>query len=374
LSPTSLSRPRIAVDARMIGMGGIGRYTESLIKEMMLQRPQARWTLAGRPEALTAFAAAGAEIRECRAAIYSPAEAFGMARLLNDADLVHVPHFNAPFFVRPRLIVTVHDLIHFDYPEYQPFPGANAVLNWKLGRLLRRADAIVAVSRATADAVAKRYPRTGAAAKTRVTWEASAGAFSPAAHADDEGLLRRKGIMASYFLYVGAIREHKEVHTLLAAFEALKQKRPETRAELVLSGHLDARFEKKHGFTRRLSGRADIRWVPDANDRELAALYRRTLALVMPSRLEGFGLPVLEAMQSGAPVIISDTLSLTEVAGGAALVFPAGQIDPLADRLYNVLSDPSCRETLSNAGLRRASEFSWSKTAALTLEIYDSLL
>jgi glycosyltransferase involved in cell wall biosynthesis len=374
LSPTSLSRPRIAVDARMIGMGGIGRYTGSLLKEMMRQRPQLRWTLIGRPEALAGFAADGAEVRECRARIYSPAEAFGMARLLNDADLVHVPHFNAPFLVRPRLIVTVHDLIHFDYPEYQPFPGANAVLDWKLARLLRRADAVVAVSRATADAVAKRYPKTGAAAKTRVTWEASADVFSPEPRPDDGEMLPRKGIEGPYFLYVGAIREHKEVHTLLAAFEALKKAHPEVRADLVLSGRLDARFEKKHGFTERLARRSDIRWVQDADDRELAALYRRALALVMPSRLEGFGLPVLEAMRSGTPVILSDTPSLTEVAGDAALVFPTGQIDPLADRLYNVLSDPSFRETLSNAGFRRASEFSWSKTAALTLEIYDSLL
>ncbi len=355
-------------------MGGIGRYTGSLVEEMMRQRPQARWTLVGRPEALAGFAAAGAEIRECRAAVYSPAEAFGMAKLLNDADLVHVPHFNAPFFVRPRLVVTVHDLIHFDHPEYQPFPGANAVLDWKLGRLLRRADAVVAVSRATAAAIAERYPAAGVAAKTRVTWEASSGAFSPDPRPDDADLLSRKGIGAPYFLYVGAIREHKEVHTLLSAFESLKARHPEARAELVLSGRLDARFEKKHRFTERLARRADIRWIQDANDRELAALYRRSLALILPSRVEGFGLPVLEAMRSGTPVIVSDIPSLTEVAGTAALTFPAGQIDPLAGRLYNVLTDASCRETLSSAGLRRASEFSWSKTAALTLEIYDSLL
>ena len=122
-------KPRIAMDARMIGMGGIGRYAKSLIREMIRQRPEWRWIWVGAPEKLLPLAppGAGVEIRECRARIYSAEETFGMSRHFGGVDLLHVPHFNAPFRCSSKLVVTLHDLIHFDYPEYQPFPFANGL-------------------------------------------------------------------------------------------------------------------------------------------------------------------------------------------------------------------------------------------------------
>ncbi len=367
----SISRPRIAIDARMVGSGGIGRYTESLLTQMMRQRPQVRWTLIGRPESLKHFE--GAEIRECRAGVYSAVEAFGIAGLFKDADLVHIPHFNAPFMIRPRLVVTVHDLIHFEYPEYQPFPCANALLDFKLKRLLRRADRVVTVSSATAAALERRYPDLGLTAKTRVIWEAADASFGPEPQLGDLETCKKYGIKGKYFLYVGAIREHKEVHTLMSAFAAV-QASEAAPVQLLLSGRLDARFEKKHRFTEWLSRNPGAAWARSADDQELAALYRGALAVVLPSQIEGFGLPVLEAMRSGTPMIISDAPSLTEIAGGAALTFKTGQIDPLRDCLYNVMTDSDLRQRLVVSGLRRAADFDWSKTAAQTLEIYDSLL
>lgn len=365
------SSPKVAVDARMVGMGGIGRYTSSLVRAMMKLRPRIRWILVGRPEMLKGFD--GAELRECRAPIYSLGEALGVARAFYGADLVHVPHFNAPFGIRSKLVVTIHDLIHFDHPEYQPFPGANALLDWRLRRLLKKADGVISVSEATASALKRRYPGAGLDSKLRVTWEAADDIFDAAPSPDDQEIVSKRGIPEPYFLYVGAIRQHKETNTLLEAFIRFKGRYPGP-ARLVLAGHLDQRFEKKHHFLKIAGSRPDITWFSDAGDRELPALYRRATAVVMPSRVEGFGLPVLEAMRSGVPVIISDASALTEIAGPAALVFGTGQIDPLCDHLYNVLNHADLAASLRIKGICRASEFAWSKTAALTLGSYDAIL
>lgn len=378
--------PRVVVDARMVGMGGIGRYTESLVAEMIPQRPAWNWILVGDPDRLAGLAglgragggAANVEVRECRARVYSAEEAFGMERFYRGADLVHVPHFNAPLFCRTKLIVTIHDLIHFDYPEYQPFPGANRVLDWKLRRLLKQADSVLAVSRATADALQKRYASPELSFKLHVVWEAADISFSATPRPDDAERLRRLGVDADprrpLVLYVGAIREHKAVQLLTEAFRALTAERPELSAQLMLCGKIDARFERKHQFSSRLRQTPGVVHAPDASDRDLAALYRRAAVAVMPSRVEGFGLPAVEAMQTGTPLIISDTPALREIAGSAALTFPSGRVDGLQAHLYNVLTDAALRARLSRDGREHSRQFNWRSTAAQTLEIYESIL
>lgn len=362
---------RITIDARMVGMGGIGRYVESLVTAMLRERPDHAWTLVGDPARLAGFA--GVQVRPCRVPIYSPGEWLGMSRYFEGADLVHVPHFNAPAACRSKLVMTVHDLIHFDYPEYQPFPGANLFLDLRLKNLLRRADGVITVSQATASALEARYPDAGLAAKTRVTWEAADAAFGPEARPDDEERLRRMGASAPFILYVGAVREHKNPHHLLEAFCALKQKSPGP-VQLVLAGQVDARFDRKHHFLKKAAAQPDVRLVKAASDADLAALYRSAAALVLPSSVEGFGLPVVEAMQSGLPVILSDVPALREVGGDAALYFAPGQIDALTGHLYNVLHDWSSRLKLSQAGIARSRGFQWSRTAQQTLQIYDDIL
>lgn len=379
-------RPKIAVDARMIGMGGIGRYVESLTAAMMRQRPDVQWILIGDPARLARLAdtvrsagsAPSVDIRACGARIYSAAEAFGMNRVFRGADLVHVPHFNAPFVGSGKWVVTIHDLIHLEYPEYQPFAGANRILDWKLARLLRRADGILTVSQATADALKRRYPSVRLDSKMRVAWEAADAVFNPVAQPDDAERLRRMGLTADSndrrILYVGAIREHKDVHVLVEAFRGLTKEHPELQLRLVLSGKLDARYDRKRNFLSNIQEGSGILRVTDADDRDLAALYRSAAVLVLPSRVEGFGLPVVEAMRSGTPVIVSDAAALREIAGPAALVFPAGEAPALRAQLRRTLTDSADHERLVRAGFERVRLFDWSLTAQKTLEMYDTVL
>lgn len=366
-----MKKPHVIIDARMLGMGGIGRYVGSLVRSMAALRPDIRWTLVGDPVRIGRIP--GVEARECRTPIYSAAEWFGLHKYFADADLAHFPHFNAPASCGPGTVVTVHDLIHFEVPEYQPFPGANRLLDWRLRLVLKRADAVLAVSEATAAAVRDRYPIPGLAQKMSVTLEAAEAIFDAEARRDDAARVRDLGVDEPYFLYVGAIREHKGTDRLVRAFMDMRE-RSVTPARLVLAGKVDPRFDRKHGFLGSIGRRNDITLLTDATDEQLAVLYRRTAAVVLPSRVEGFGLPVVEAMRSGAPVILSDIPSLKEVAGPAALYFAPDQIDALAQHLYNVLHDPGLRDPLVRAGIERSRVFNWSHTARATLSAYEPIL
>ena len=357
----------IAFDARMASHPGIGRYIRSLVEAMLRRRSGHRFILVGDPKRLEHLRALGAEVRPCDLGIYGWAEQAGIAPFFEGSDLVHVPHFNVPWRrLKQKLVVTVHDLIYFRVPEYEPFPGARFFLGLWFGRLADTASGVIAVSEATRRDFEQRF---GARGKTRVIHEAAAPFF---AEESTNGVgLDRWGIKGRYVLFVGSIREHKNVQGLLEAFGRIEGR---TDAELVLVGKLDPRFDRKHGFKAALARSPRIRWIPEASDAELKALYKGAACAVLPSFYEGFGLPALEAMACGAPVIAADAASLPEVVGGAGLLFPPRQIDRLSELLYNVLSDADLRQKLSQNGRQWARGFSWDTAAQKTLALYDEVL
>jgi glycosyltransferase involved in cell wall biosynthesis len=382
-------KPTIALDARMIGMGGIGRYTESLLTEMLRLKPRFNWILVGDTTRLNQSlkksgipdAVLGTiQIRHSTARVYSLEEAFGLQKLFVGADLTHFPHFNAPMNCRTKVVVTLHDLIHFDFPEYQPFFGANRLLDWKIRRLLKRADGVLTVSEHTAACLKKRYESIqDLNQKLKVIWEGAESVFDPGPKHDDADRLRKLKIHTEtpIVLYVGAIREHKQTQVLAEAFETLRRKNPGLKAQLVLCGRLDARFDRKWQFGQKIQASAEIVHCTDANDEDLAALYRSASVVVMPSKAEGFGLPVVEAMRSCAPVIISDIPVLQEIAGSAALMFKAGDSEQLAEGLHRVLSDGALRADLKEKSIARGRTsglFEWKNTATQTLDFYEEVL
>lgn len=359
---------RIAFDARLAGHPGIGRYIRSLLGAMIPQAAGYRWTLIGKEEELKPFAAhANVEIRKCAVPIYGLPEQMMMPRYFEGADLVHVPHFNAPAGGRTPLVVTIHDLIYFFVKDYWPFPGAEFFLRLQFRRLKQQASRIITVSQSTLTDLEK---LVGPCPNARVIPEAADPLFyEGGASADARS---RFDLERPYVLSVGSLREHKNIPALLAAFDAVKKRGID--ADLVLVGGLDKRFDKKHGFLNRIRWRKDIRYLGKIADADLAGLYRSAACFVMPSFYEGFGLPVIEAMASGTPVISSNASSLPEVAGDAGLLFSPAQIDRLSELLYNVLSDSNLRKNLSAKGLARARLFSWEKTAAQTLSVYKEVL
>ncbi|HET6770603.1 MAG TPA: glycosyltransferase family 1 protein [Actinomycetota bacterium] len=292
-----------------------------------------------------------------------PALPEALARL----DIVHAP---SPAAIPPpgpgqRLVVTVHDLAFRVYPSL--FPTSWRVL-FRLGtrRAVRRADAIITVSQSTADDLV-RYARADPARIHVVPLAASL----LATEVDVDESLERMKVRAPYVLFVGTIEPRKNLVRLIRAY-----RRATARAglphRLVLAGPLGWRPAP---LLREIAvdGPGEILLTGKRTLEELDALYRGAAAFAYPSLYEGFGLPVLEAMARGLPCVVSNTSSLPEVAGDAALVVEPRSISGLATAIERVLTDEGERARLSTAARARAGQFSWEQTARATLKVYESL-
>ncbi len=369
--------PKLLFDARLLSHPGIGRYLSCLLEAMLSLDPTLQITLLGDETRLRTFKLyPHVRIQPCRVPIYSWEEQLTMDRFFKNFDLFHVPHFNAPLLAHRCLVVTIHDLIYLHVKAYQPFPGAQVLLRWKLSSLARQARRVIAVSQATAEELLRLFPRLKG--KIRVIHEAAHPQFmtngTKISYEEARSEMgKRFGLRKSYILSVGSIREHKNIQGLMKAYERLRE-RELVEADLVLVGRLDPRFEKKYAFSRKLRENPAIRYLGDLPDEDLRFLYLGATCFVFPSFDEGFGLPALEAMASGVPVVASRASSLPEVVGDAALLFNPREIGALERVLCNVLKDKELREELKLKGEARCRFFSWKKAASQTLDLYREAL
>ena len=336
----------VAFDARMEGRSGIGRYIRELSGALVQK------TGAGRFR----FIRTGPPIYGLREQWAVPAAARG-------ADLLHVPHFNIPVFYRGRLVVTVHDLTYLHQRETPP--AARAYVRFMLSQIARKAAAVITVSEASkADLLRQTRIRPE---RVWVTYEAASPTFRKQAPEALAAVRRRYGLGRPFVLTVGNLKPHKNLPFLLDAMDlARKRGLPH---ELVLAGRADHTSGK---LLERIGRAPHVKYLDEVPDPDLAALYGACDAFVMPSLREGFGLPAVEAMACGAPVLVSDRTSLPEVTGEAGMIFDPQRIDDLAGLLYNLLQDMDLREIQSQKSLRQASRFSWERTAQGTLDAYRS--
>jgi glycosyltransferase involved in cell wall biosynthesis len=235
-----------------------------------------------------------------------------------------------------------------------------------LGGALRRAARVIAVSDATRTELLARYRLPSG--RVAVIPEAASAAFAPPAAAALATVRARYGLARPYVLFVGFLEPKKNLRTLLEAVARLRRRGAWGGIELLIVGapgwgadpapHLDA-----------LGLQDTVRFLGPVPDADLPALYGGALAFAFPSLWEGFGLPVLEAMASGAPVVASNRGALPEVTAGAALLAEPAPA-PFAEALGTLLGDAALRERLRVAGLARAAEFSWERTARETLAVY----
>jgi glycosyltransferase involved in cell wall biosynthesis len=289
-----------------------------------------------------------------------------LARLARDEkfDLLHC----TKSFVPPRLdcasVATVYDVIFLKRRELYPF-WWRAYWTRALRASLGRASAVLAISEFTARDVESLLP----AAKGKVhpvLGGVNASAFSTGA---EEARRRReaRSVTGPYFLSVGNLTRRKNLPVLLDAFSSVRET---TRATLVLAGA--AEFGGDEVLERLRRGEPGVSYLGRVSDADLSALYQGALAFVYPSSEEGFGLPVLEAMASGAPVVTTTGGALPEAAGDAALLVPPGSAADLARAMSRLAEDPALRADLVARGARRAAEHSWSRTARETLRVYES--
>lgn len=369
---------RIAFDARYISdrYHGIGRYAFALLGELATPTTDgqpdwardATWVVFRGPAADSRFnwerlaSRPNVELRQGPWPLYWPQEQLLWPPILvgSQVDLFYSPHFVAPVAASCPVVNTVHDLIFDRYPAYMPHAWTRPYYRLLMALSTRRARRIVVVSRATAADLACQY-RVPPAKMAVIPEAPDPGLSMPPGREQAEAVLCRLGLQQPYVLSVGARRPHKNLARLVRAFAAVAD---QVTHHLVFAGPADDRFPDEARCTVEEMGLQDrihfLGWVPE---RELCALYARADLVAMPSLVEGFGLPALEAMACGAPVLAADRSSLPEVVGDAGVLVDPYDEMALAGALLRLLQDPEWRLRLAQAGRARAAEFSWQQTA-----------
>lgn len=290
-------------------------------------------------------------------------------RLLGGVDVFHATNYYLPPVARARRVVSFHDLAFLRNPAWSS-PKITGVFSRGVRRFAQEADAIIACSEATRRDIEELLDIPPE--KVVVIHDAADVAFGQVTRPQAVDLLAtRYGLRQPYLLFVGTLEPRKNVDGLLEAFARVARELPH---QLVVVGQDGWGTGPIHRLLRdpRLEGRVRrVGYVQTHHD--LAAFYAAAEALVFPSHYEGFGLPALEAMASGCPVIASNRASLPEVCGDAARYVEPEDVDGLAATIRLVAGHDHLRESMSQRGLAQAMRFSWDRCAAETLALYRKL-
>ena len=274
---------------------------------------------------------------------------------LSNYDIIHCPTVVTPFFFKPKtaVIITVHDLVPLIHPYFSTIRH-RVYFRYFVGRQISEADHLIAVSNSTKRDIIHFYDQPSD--KITVVPEGVGEEFRPISSPKED-----------YVLSVATLEPRKNFKGLIEAFIQMKQ-RTKVSTRLLLAG----REGWKHSNLFRIPNeyKSDVLFLGYVSSQDLIKLYQRALAFIYPSFYEGFGLPVLEAMACGCPVVASNRASLPEVAGQSCLYVNPERTGEIADALSRILTDDSLANELSARGLERAKLFTWGKCARLTKEIY----
>lgn len=366
---------KVFFDARLLleKPTGIGQYIVSLLPEMIRQAPDVEWCLLRRPNPWPGYGVKDWSFpnlthRETNERHMSWTQHVTVPRQARaeGADLLHYPHFDAPVrFSSIPVVATLYDAKYLLHAEFAPNLAA-----WKrvaMRRLyrdtVRRAARVVAISEHTADDLERLF---GGPRATVIPLAADA-AFRPASEDARAKFRTRYGLRRPFVLSVGEFRVHKNHERLIRAFAASEEARDH---DLVVLGRRHPDGVRPEELAAAAGVEERVKVIDDASHEDLAAAYSEAGLMALVSRYEGFGLPLLEAMQCGAPVLSSSTTASAEVVqDGGLLVDPLDEA-AIAAALDRVLASPEERERWRMAGTRRAAEFSWERAAAETLAVY----
>lgn len=381
---------KIGIDARIWGTkhAGIGRYTEELVKNLQAIDKENEYVIFCRSEDVEnipsqkKWTTVVADIPH-----YTLKEQLVLPGIFKkqNLDLLHVPHFNIPLFYNRPFIVTIHDIL---WHELQgsgvttlPAPlylikhlGYRIVLN----NAIKKSKKIIVPSQAVkSDVVNQFHVPQG---KVVVTYEGVSNIQLTDARAPLNW--NKYKIEEPYLLYVGSLYPHKNVESLVVAVKKLVPSATPPRSgvpaflvpNLVVVCGRSVFWERFKEFVKSNGAERFVKLIGHVSDEELAGLYKNAEAFVFPTLSEGFGLPGLEAMAAGTPVLCSDIPVLREIYGDAALYFNPKDPQDIADKIKMVLQNSKLRAELVAQGKKQASFYSWRKMAEQTLEVYNQTL
>jgi glycosyltransferase involved in cell wall biosynthesis len=384
-------RVNIAIDVRRIRDFGVGTYIRNLLQALAAAGTEHRYRLICAPKDQSQFASLPDNFEHV---VYARSDAaridhFELPRLIRrlKTDVTHIPFHRVPLLLDKPYAVTIHDLSSLFYDDASGL--LHAVRGFRLRRGLERADGIIAVSGATQRDVMSLVPE--AASRVRLIYSAPDPLFlqRPTPHANGavdaqrtsrerSRILERYQIRYPFLLYAGSIRPQKNIPRLIEAF-AVARSGLESHAgykdlRLIIIGdeisrHPDVRRAVIHSRVEEC-----VRFLGFLPFDTLRIFHELATAFVFPSLYEGFGLPPLEAMASGTPVIASAVSSLPEVVGGAAMLVNPENVFDIARGITEVLLNDSLRQELIHKGRKQAASFSWARTAEQVLQLYSELI
>ncbi|HYV25230.1 MAG TPA: glycosyltransferase family 1 protein [Pyrinomonadaceae bacterium] len=366
----------IAIDAHSVGnqLAGNETYALNLIEALAEVDQSNQYTLyVTRQSAIDRFANRWPNFKIKRTVPHTPLVRIPVtlsAELRrNPVDVLHV-QYTAPPLAPCAVVATIHDLSFEHLPETFN-RRSRAQLRLTVRRTARKAAQILTLSEFSRQDIIDTY--SIAPDRVSVTPAAAASHFKPI---EDETELRKireaYGIERDYILLVSSIQPRKNLIRLIEAYSCLRGLRPEGKLpQLVLVGKRGWLDNETFRAAQRHSANNDIAFTGYVAEKDLPALYSGATCFVYPSFFEGFGLPVLEAMQCGAPVIAGNRTSIPEVVGKAGLLFDPFDTNSLVQALTRVLDDSEYRAVLRMQGLERARQFDWKRTARMTLQTYQ---
>ncbi|RPH82065.1 MAG: glycosyltransferase family 1 protein [Nitrospiraceae bacterium] len=358
----------LTIDVRMIQAAGVGTYIRQLVPRVAAALRAHSITLIGDSDELKIFPWSREHpfrVIDCKAPIYSLREQIELsAKIPKETVLFWSPHYNHPLFYRGRLLITVHDTFHLAMPEFVGGWHRRLYASIMFRAVRKKADGILCVSEFGKEQLLMFCPH-GRQLITVIyngvdrDWRASSAWPSP--HPKP------------YILFVGNVKPHKNLRRLLDAFMLL-DKMP---CDLVIIGRREGFITGDPELVRhasRLQERVHFLGEIHHEDERLRRYYAGAEVLVLPSLYESFGLPALEAMALGCPVIVSKLGGLPEVCGDAALYINPYDVSDIAAQIERILTDRTLRDCLKQAGVVRAELFDWDRTATSTVEVITDLL
>lgn len=360
---------RIVIDARELRTS-TGRYVERLLHYLQLIDREHEYIVLLKPEDIAGWNPERSNFSKhvCPHREFGFSEQIGFKKQLDGlrADLVHFAMVQQPIWYHGRVVTTIHDLttMRFTNPAKNSavFAFKQQVYKYVVWRVAHKSDALITPSQFVADDVV-RY--TGVKpSKVTVTHEA---ADPITARSKPLGQLVGK----RFLLYVGRPTPHKNLERLIEAFTLLRGQHPQLL--LVLAGFKDANYERIEDEAY-VKGVKNLLFTDFITEGQLRWLYERSEAYVFPSLSEGFGLPGLEAMRHGTPVLASRVTSLPEIYGNAAHYFDPFNVQDMADKMNEVLTDKKLRQTLVKYGQEQVEKYSWQRMAEQTLGVYKKVL
>jgi glycosyltransferase involved in cell wall biosynthesis len=365
--------PRVVVDARALHGSGIGRYLREVLGALLVDTRFGEVALLGNPGELADFVAERGtsmpvRIEAHRGAFYTPRAQLSWRSLRlrgrTAGDVAFFPHYDAPLLGLPRRsVVAVQDLTHFKLPEaFAAWKRAGAGVLFE--SVVRSAARVVVSSASTRTDLLERVP--SAAGRVEII-PLGVGASFRACRRGECATCDRTWALRPYLLCVGNRKPHKNLGAAVGALARLLPERPDLK--LVIAGSRFAARDEVDAHAAALGIRHAVLEQSDITDAELRCLYTHAEALLFPSLYEGFGLPLLEAMACGAPVVASNRASIPEVVGDAGLLVDPTDPEAMAGAVRRLREDTALCAALVERGRERAASLSWAETARRTLDV-----